>query len=206
MTDPRTPPWEPVDARSALARIGLAATRLAREACTPTMRTLVDTITEAVEQLDHALGSGPLASPEVPGAARVVGDVAPVLAELRPRLVRALGARRLSLSVEAPVTAVPGDASLLRHAAVQLVRAAARVLEPEARILLGLRREPSRFGVCAALLAANGAPARVDADAWLAAPRAFARRWRGALETSSGPDAQCATLWLPLELPSCNES
>lgn len=196
----------PDRARSALARIGLAATRLAREASTPAMQALVATITDAVEQLDRALGDALPpnggALPRAPAAA----DVATTLDALRPRLVRALAARELGLDLAVPAAPVPGDASLLRQAVAQLVRGAARELAPGGRIVLGLRSEGSRFGVDATLYAADGRPATVDAARWLEAPRAFAQRWCGALEHAAGDDVHGATLWLPRELPACTVS
>lgn len=188
------------EARNALARIELAATQLARDACTPAARTLSRGISDAVEDLDAVLTRALVPLRAGAPQAQPGSDASNLLPELVGRLARTLAARGIELEAEAADGVVQADLHLLRRATLALVRAAARVAGTRGRIVVGLRRgDGPRSGIRLHLRLLEGAaPAWEE---WLQEPRVFAQLHGGSLECDAR-GAECeATLWLPSGSP-----
>lgn len=139
----RDPAWLE-SLRNPLARIELAASRLARDTATPAMGDAVDAIREAVAELDRRIGARALW--ERGDGAR--GSLALLLQSLETRLRPALGARGIAVATDAgEADDPPREVWRARRAGLALLRSAARC-GPTAIALRGLRGDaPTLWGI-----------------------------------------------------------
>lgn len=139
----RDPEWL-ASLRNPLARIELAASRLARDAHTPSARDSVEAIREAVADLDRQVGArGVWERGEGPRA-----SLAELLQTLEARLRPVLEARGISIVIEpAGETDPTPEAWRARRAGLALLRSAARC-DPTQIAMRGLcHQEPPLWGI-----------------------------------------------------------
>lgn len=154
--------------RAPLARIELAASRLAREARTPGGRALAASISESVAELDESIGRSLALLARETEAAPAADDLRAVLADLHRRLSPALEARGVQWAQPTPeALEVRGDAALVRRLAVMLVREGAGRAGAGGAIGLSVRGDAEGYGVELAVRrarAGRGAPRAMEVE------------------------------------------
>ncbi len=151
-----------LDMRNPLARIELAASQLERAALTPAAREQVDSIADAVCELDRLIArSLAVLLPRDPAP---TGDVRAELADLRARLRSSLGTRGVVwLEPGESSRTVGGDPFLARQAALLLVRLASGLAVDGGRFALDASVEGEGFGLVLRVLSeADPEPAQLE--------------------------------------------
>ncbi len=183
-----------LDMRSPLARIELAASRLQREALTPSARSLADGVSAAVSELDALIAR--TVSVLVPRPQAPSRPLRPALCAARARLAPSLAARGISWGEPGDGEA-SGDPELLRRAAAILASDAARGAEAGSRFRIDLEERPSHFGVRLTV------EARGELEAAFEASRILVLGHGGEFRHGPVDGGWQAEIWLPREGPAC---
>ena len=188
--------------RTPLARIELAASRLARDAATPAARDFAIGISQAVREIDDEIGDALGTLRPEPGATVDVGDCGPILTALRARMIPILQAYEIDWRpVESGDQQIGGDRLAFERAAVVMLRAGIALAGRAGTIHLSMVQDTDvpRIGLCLTTHRREGAAANAESDA-IAQARAFAHRFQGSLDVRPSEGASIVTLWLtPLE-------
>lgn len=193
--------------RTPLARVELAASRLARSAATPATRGLVEGISEAVRQIDHEISDSLRVIRPAAREQSDFGDARGVLTALRRRTAAVLQAYEIRWpppdGEDQPILA---DRVAVEKAALVMLRAGIALAGRGGSVELSLvhHAEASRTGLrLAAEQAVDAAPSSASSTAPdpLTQPLAFALGWGGSLDVRRRDREATATLWLaPSEL------
>jgi len=182
--------------RTSLARVELAASRLARDAATPAARDLATGISEAVLDIDDEIGEALRTLRSEPDTGNDFEDCSPILAALRERItpiLRAHGISWLRLGGEDEV--VIADRVAVELAALVMLRTGIAQAGHGGAIQLSLVRDARVpcIGLCLTTHPGDGHIA--DADALVRA-RTLAQRHGSSLVVRHSEGSLTATLWL----------
>jgi len=192
--------------RSSLARVELAASRIARDSLTPATRELAAGITESVREIDEEIGTALGTFCAEPDSSIDVGDCAQVLAATRDRMLPILRAHAIEWPpIDANHEAFLHDRVVVERAALLMLRAGIALAGRGGTLRLSLVHDRHELNIGVRLSAEQNVPSS-DSDNLLcdslAGARAFALRHRGSLELhDAARGAALMTLWLaPLEV------
>ena len=186
--------------RTSLARIELAASRLARDAMTPVTRDFVAGISEAVREIDDEISDSLRTLRAEPNVDPVIGDCSGILSALHERIAPILETYEIRWPrLESDGDDVLGDLVQVELVALHMLRAGIALAGRAGTIDLSLMRDTAapRIGLC--LLSARCPEDILDSSTQadeLAPIRALAHRYEGEMsvrETESGP---IVTFWL----------
>lgn len=201
--------------RTPLSRIELAASRLARDATTPTRLDLAHGISDAVSELDEAIAGGLRGLVSDGAGAAEVEDCRAVLEDLRERLTPLLLARSIEWEAEPAGAAepVPGDPDATRRAALALLRTGSALAGPGGAVALSFAREHEgrRRGIALEVKRGSdetregtAAAARNDLGDGVRALQDFVLAHGGAFETSAQGLPYRAVLWIDAGDAACD--
>jgi len=192
--------------RSSLARVELAASRIARDSLTPATRELAAGITESVREIDEEIGTALGTFRAEPDAGVDVGDCAQVLAAMRDRMLPILRAHTIDWpAMDEDRDAFVHDRVGVERAALLMLRSGIALAGRGGRLALSLVHGRDSMGIGIRLATERNAPSSENENLLcdsLGGARAFAHRHRGSLELhDAARGAALVTLWLaPLEV------
>jgi len=188
--------------RSSLARVELAASRIARDSLTPATRELAAGITESVREIDEEIGTA-LGTFRAESESSIdVGDCAQVLATTRDRMLPILRAHAIEWpTIDALHEVFLHDRVAVERAALLMLRAGIALAGRGGRLQLSLVHDRQKRSIGVRLSAERDTPSSNNENLLcdsLSGARAFALRHRGSLELhDAARGAALMTLWLP---------
>lgn len=186
--------------RSSLARVELAASRLARDSLTPASRELAENISETVREIDHEIDGSLRTLRPPPKIESDPQSCSHMLAELHDRMMPVLRAHAIEWPFAMPTQErYVNDPIAFERAALVVLRTGISIAGRGGRLALSLVRETDggRLGLDLTTRHAESPSDEQQAVDALVGLRSFAHRVGATLQVSEAPpDEAHLTLWL----------